>query len=359
MVVEILRISGILWSFFHSGISQYHIIGGEAMSGFFEAIARERFERRLLAAWVIDGEAIGSKALFLREGEVYREDSFPEMLCPPSGAGIVEVGGVRVFIEPLNGKRKLVVCGAGHVALWVIRLGVMLGFDVTVIEDRETFADRAREAGAGRVLCKPFGEALSELDGDDELTAFVVMTREHAHDMDCLRHILQKSYAYAGMMGSHTRTAQLRQQLLEEGFDAHKVEGLRMPIGLPIGARTPEEIAVSVAAELISVMNAVDTGEGFPSGMLDALIDSTAPGVLAVIVEKRGEAPRRPGTKMLVMKDGRVIGTVGGGLAEAEILKTAREMLHAGDRRSRLMQIEMKAGTMQCGGELSVLLVPV
>lgn len=328
------------------------------MPGFFEAIARERFERRLLAAWVIDGEAIGSKALFLREGELYREDSFPEMLCPPSRAGIVEVGGVRVFIEPLNGKRKLVVCGAGHVALWVIRLGVMLGFDVTVIEDRETFADRAREAGAGRVLCKPFGEALGELDGD-ELTAFVVMTREHAHDMDCLRHILQKSYAYAGMMGSHSRTAQLRRRLLEEGFDAHKVEGLRMPIGLPIGARTPEEIAVSVAAELISVMNAVDTGEGFPMGMLDALVSSTAPGVLAVIVEKRGEAPRRPGTKMLVMKDGRVIGTVGGGLAEAEILKTAREMLHAGDRRSRLMQIEMKAGAMQCGGELSVLLVPV
>ena len=80
---------------------------------------------------------------------------------------------------------------------------------------------------------------------------------------------------------------------------------------------------------------------------------------LAMIVEKRGEAPRRPGTKMLVRADGSFLGTVGGGYAEAEILKTARQMIAEGDQRSRVVRITMKKGTMHCGGEIAVFLTAV
>ena len=338
------------------------------MPGFYETIMREKTHRRLLAAWVITGDAAGTKALFARDGDgcalLCRDDAFPAALAAeigktaPDQTGIAEYTGARVFLEPIVAGRRLVVCGAGHVALCVIRLGVALGFEVTVIEDRPEFAEKARAAGAQRVVCRPFTDALDDIPGD-AATAFVVMTREHAHDVDCLRRILQRPCAYAGMMGSRSRSAQIRALLSEEGFDDERVQALRMPIGVPIGARTPEEIAVSVAAELISVMNAADPGEGWPQGMLEALSEPRQPGVLAMIVSKRGEAPRRPGTKMLVTGDGRFVGTVGGGYAEAEILRLAGEMLRDGDKACRLMSIDMNKGPTFCGGEIEVFLLPV
>ena len=337
------------------------------MPGFFERIAEEKHNGHLLAAWVIDGKKAGTKALYSRERGVYVPEAADEGF--PAGAdreirglqaektGMLETDGSRVFLERISGNRKLVICGAGHVSLSVIRITAMLGFQVTAIEDRTEYADKAREAGAHHVICSPFTEALDGITGDDA-TAFVVMTREHTHDVECLRRILGKEYAYAGMMGSRSRTEQIRQQMLEEGFDARKAGQLHMPIGLPIGSRTPEEIAVSVAAELISVLNASDPGEGFPEGMAEELANRPE-GVLAMIVEKNGEAPRKPGTKMLVRNDGSFLGTVGGGYAEAVILKTAWQMIRENARESRLVTVSMKKGTMYCGGEVAVFLLPL
>jgi len=338
------------------------------MPGFFETIANRRKGEPMTAAWIIRGRGAGARALFDRQGEVFRDDQFPEELAGKVRAvqpGILEGAGSRVFLERLTEGKRLVICGAGHVALCVIRIALTLGYEVTVIEDREEFAGKAREAGAQYVACKPFGEALDELP-EDPMTAYVIMTREHSHDVECLRRILQRSFAYAGMMGSRSRTEQVRRQMLEEGFDAEKVERVCMPIGLPIGSRTPEEIAVSVAAELISVLNAANPDEGFPPGIAEELAQmeiqrnrSIVCGILAMIVEKNGEAPRRPGTKMLVRADGSFLGTVGGGYAEAEILRTARQMIEAGNRESRLVRITMKKGTMHCGGEIAVYLTAV
>ena len=303
------------------------------------------------------------KALFDGQELVFQDEGFPAELADGiramdfPQAGLLEQNGSRVFLEWISDGKRLVICGAGHVALCVIRIGVMLGYEITVIEDRSEFAEKAGEAGAYRVICKPFGEALDEA-GDDPMTAFVIMTREPSHDVECLRRVLQRPSAYIGMMGSRSRTEQIRQQMLEEGYDARKVEQIHMPIGLRIGSRTPEEIAVSVAAELISVLNAADPGEGFPPGMAEELTADPS-GVLAMIVEKSGEAPRRPGTKMLVRTDGSFLGTVGGGYAEAEILKTARQMIAEGGRKSRTVRITMKKGTMHCGGEVAVFLTAV
>ena len=252
---------------------------------------------------------------------------------------------------------KLVICGGGHVAQCVIRIGATLGYQMTVIEDRAEYAEKARDAGAQRVMCKPFTEALDET-GDDPMAAYVIMTREHSHDLECLRAILRRPFLYAGMMGSKSRTEQVRQQMLAEGFDPRQVERIHMPIGLQIGSRTPEEIAVSVAAELIAVLNAADPGEGVPPGLAEEVAAEVG-GVLAIIVEKSGEAPRGPGTQMLVRADGSFLGTVGGGYAEAEILKAARQMIADGDRKSRLIRIGMQKGTMRCGGEIAVYLTPV
>ena len=185
------------------------------MPGFFETIAQGKLNGHLLAAWVIDGKEAGTKALYSRDRGEYvpmaADDGFPagtdrEIRGLPAGkTGMLETDGSRVFLERISENRKLVICGAGHVSLSVIQIAVMLGFEVTAIEDRTEYADKAREAGAGHVVCSPFTEALDGIAGDDA-TAFVVMTREHAHDVDCLRRILGKEYAYAGMMGSRSRT---------------------------------------------------------------------------------------------------------------------------------------------------------
>ena len=310
------------------------------MTGFFETITRRKERGPMLAAWIIEGKTAGAKALFEREGCLFRDDGFPEELTAAICAagmrqeGILEKAGCRIFLEPVSGRRKLVICGAGHVSLSVIRVCATLGFEITAIEDREEYAGKAREAGADRVICKSFGEALDGIGGDRS-TAFVIMTREHIHDMDCLRRILRKPYAYAGMMGSRSRTEQIREQMLREGYDA-----------------------VSVAAELIQVMNASDPGEGFPEGLAEELARCPR-GVLAMIVEKSGEAPRRPGTKMLIREDGSITGTVGGGYAEAQIMLTAGKMIREGIRECRLVSIGMQKGIMQCGGEITVFLMPL
>ena len=246
---------------------------GEPMTEFFRIIAGRDKRSRLTAAWILEGQAAGAKALSDRRGIIFRDAQFPpEAAAAVTGnagqTGITEWNGTRIFLDRIPGVPELVICGAGHVSLCLIRQGTMLGYDMTVIEDREEFAEAARNAGARRVICKPFTEALDEL-GEDAGTAYVIMTREHSHDVECLRRILQKPYAYAGMMGSRSRAEEVRRQMLEEGFDVQKVAQLHMPIGLKISSRTPEEIAVSVTAELIAVLNAAEACEGFPHGMAE------------------------------------------------------------------------------------------
>ena len=335
------------------------------MTNFFEKVLREKGSSPLRAAWVIEGPGAGAKALFGREGIRFREESFPLEWAESIRRqeqwkdGLLEIGGARVFLEGVGCGRKLVLCGAGHVSLAVIRVAVLLGYRVTVVEDREEFAARAEAAGAGQVICRPFVEALDTIPGDTE-TAFVIMTREHAHDVECLRRILRKPCAYVGMMGSRTRCAAVRRQLTEEGVDAQRLAEVRMPIGLPIGSRTPAEIAVSVMAEVIQVMNAAHPGEEIPEGMMEELAAAgKGSGVLALIVEKNGEAPRRPGTKMWVRKEGTFLGTVGGGEAEAVILSAARQMILEGTELTRLVRISLKKGDMHCGGQMTVWLLPI
>ena len=119
------------------------------MPGFYETIIHGKAKGQLLAAWIIDGEGAGTKALFDRQEPVFRDEAFPAELaeairtmdCPQ--AGLLKQNGSQVFLERISDGKRLVICGAGHVALCVIRIGVMLGYEITVIEDRSEFAEKA------------------------------------------------------------------------------------------------------------------------------------------------------------------------------------------------------------------------
>ena len=145
---------------------------------------------------------------------------------------------------------RLILCGGGHVSLEVAQIARRLEFELVVIDDRPEFASRERFPMAGQVVCAPFLEALDGL-GSRESDYYVILTRGHAHDRDCLEHVLRGKYAYAGMIGSRTKVAAVKAALEAAGIAREILDGVHSPIGLPIGAQTPAEIAVSIAAELV------------------------------------------------------------------------------------------------------------
>ena len=171
------------------------------MNSFYVNLKAELAEAKeeLWAQTQIDGAEAGKKTLL--KGEPKNTDSV-----------FTNESGERIFQERISRPAKLVICGAGHVSMPIIRMGKMLGFHVTVVEDRPKFADDARRAEADQVYCEPFEDGLAKIKGDTD-TWFVIVTRGHRYDTDCLRTILGKPRAYVGMMGSKRRTAIVKDQL--------------------------------------------------------------------------------------------------------------------------------------------------
>ena len=271
----------------------------------------------------------------------------------------------RIYRERIGRTPKMVICGAGHVSMPIIRMGKMLGFMVTVIEDRPKFADHARAAGADQVLCEPFSDGLSKIRGDSD-SWFIIVTRGHRYDTECLEAILRKPYAYVGMMGSRRRVAIVKDQLEAKGLCREALDGVHTPIGLKIGAETPEEIAVSVMAEIIQVKNAGSAKGGYSPELLDAVLDpdDSREKVLATIISRKGSAPRSVGTKMLIRADGTTVDTIGGGCIESEVIQKALLMMRAEDEGFRLCTVDMTADAaedegMVCGGVVEVMLEKV
>ena len=162
------------------------------------------------------------------------------------------VSGEMLFLETVGKEDRMVICGAGYVGSALAKLSVFAGIHTILLEDRKDFADRAKETGAQEIICRPFDKAIRDLT-EEANTAYVVMTRGHAYDEKCLLEIAKKESYYVGMMGSKTRSAMMREELRLAGVSAEWINRLHAPIGLSIGAQTPEEIAVSVTAELIAV----------------------------------------------------------------------------------------------------------
>ena len=204
---------------------------------FLDELRAEGSQDYLLAT-VLEGEQQGC-VLLLRGGvPVLGGSSLLTAHLPAlqacTATGVLSVGGVPVFAERFGAGPRLVVCGGGHVAVAVVEMAKLLGLPVTALEDRREYADALRAAGADCVRCGPFAEELAKISGGAE-TYFIVVTRAHAYDLDCLKAILQKPAAYVGMMGSRGRAGLVRRQLLEAGADPARWSGSTPPSGLPSG----------------------------------------------------------------------------------------------------------------------------
>lgn len=334
---------------------------------FLENILNNQKKNKIRIATVVQGEKIGQKAFFYN-GVVENtnvDELFHKLAKEENGIiqeeqpVIVEKDGQKIFIESLQKEPHMVICGGGHVSIPVIQMAKMLEFHVTVLEDRPLFADNARRAGADEVICNSFVQGLQQIEGNEN-TYFVIVTRGHRYDVDCLTEILQKDHAYIGMIGSKKRVKSVKELMEEKGFSKELIDSIYSPIGLNIGAETPAEIAVSIMAEIVQVKNTNKGNIGYTKEILQFLEEwkeNQVPVAVVTIISRKGSAPRGTGTKMIVTRDGRMIGTIGGGCAESAIQGQAIQCMEKGE--SKLVFVDMtgkeaEEDGMVCGGVIEV-----
>jgi xanthine dehydrogenase accessory factor len=191
------------------------------------------------------------------ESEKPRTITFNLNQDPKYDTGLVCGGTLDIFIEPILPPASLYIFGAGHVAFNLYRTAKNAGFDVTVVDDRENYANRERFPEAKEVIAEDFEKAMARLS-PSETSYIVIVTRGHRDDMRVLRWAVETRARYVGMIGSKRKTITIFRELIKEGIPEPLFERVHAPVGLDIGAITPEEIAVAITAELIAVRRRVE-----------------------------------------------------------------------------------------------------
>lgn len=163
----------------------------------------------------------------------------------------------RFLVEPPTTVVKLLILGAGHIALPLATMAKIVGYEVSVVDDRPSFANTSRFPTADAVICNDFERAIDGIIINPQ-TFVVIITRGHRYDKVCLRKVINQTASYIGMIGSRKRIKALIADLEEEGVSSELLQNLYSPIGLKIGAETPEELAVSILGELIKVQRELD-----------------------------------------------------------------------------------------------------
>ncbi|MFH1278522.1 MAG: XdhC family protein [Candidatus Eisenbacteria bacterium] len=170
------------------------------------------------------------------------------------------------MIERVSPPERLVIVGAGHVGSAACEVLSTLGFEITVVDEREEFARPERFPRASRVIAGDPGKVLEEL-GEDPEGYYVLLGHGYPADVSALRVLLRRKHRYVGMIGSRRRVETVKRILAKEGFDETEMERIYGPIGLEIEAQTPAEIAVSIAAEIVAVRrNALNPGGSISRG---------------------------------------------------------------------------------------------
>ena len=164
--------------------------------------------------------------------------------------GLVCGGTVLVYIEPIVLEPHLVVLGAGHVGKALSKLARFAGFRVTVVDDREEFAYRENIPDASDLFVTDFGQAFARMPCDEN-TFVVIATRGHNHDLDAVKATLRTDARYIGLLGSKRKKTLLFKALAEAGFSPEDIGRIIIPVGLPIGSVSPEEIAISIMAQIV------------------------------------------------------------------------------------------------------------
>ena len=275
------------------------------------------------------------------------------------------------MVEYYSPKPRLIVLGGGHIAVPLCQIGAILGFHIVVYDDRPSFANKERFPNAETVICDSF-EHVANRANISKNDCVVIVTRGHLHDGLCLRNILEGVFPrYVGMIGSRRRVAIVKKQLEEETGKIESLSRLHAPVGLSIGAETPEEIAISIIAEIVKELRldkpSVDASNRKNSQRFNSIdfelfswlsgeVEETA--ALVTVLYTEGSTPRETGAKMAVLSHGRTIGSIGGGCAEAEVIQKSINIIRDGGHC--LMNVDLTDSAeddgMVCGGTMKVLI---
>ncbi|HEX9020584.1 MAG TPA: XdhC/CoxI family protein [Nitrospirota bacterium] len=199
-----------------------------------------------LGGGCLEADVVQAALMAMRDGNPM---TLPFELTEREG-GLVCGGRVLVYIEPVLLEPHLVILGAGHVGKALAKLARFAGFRVTVADDREEFANRANVPDADDLVVRNFEQAFEHLPVEKD-ACIVVATRGHNHDLDAVRAALKTGAKYIGLLGSRRKKALLHRALRENGFPPEDIDRVITPVGLGIGSVTPEEIAVSIMAQII------------------------------------------------------------------------------------------------------------
>jgi xanthine dehydrogenase accessory factor len=236
--------------------------GVDAVRGVFQSALDGLRERRAgsLVCRIVEGqgEYVAVERGWIPVGDpdgLIGGDVPPEILHRVLESGrpwLARSEGRLTYVEPVVPLPRLIVAGAGHVGRAVARLGRLLDFSVTVIDDRAEFANAENIPEADEIVVGDIGTEMGRIDVPDAY--FVIVTRGHAKDAEALRAVVRRDAAYLGMIGSRTKIEIMHREFLKKGLaTAGEWARIHAPIGLGIGSKTVEEIAVSIAAELVQV----------------------------------------------------------------------------------------------------------
>ena len=280
----------------------------------------------------------------------------------------VDIDGAA-YTRLFRPKERLILLGGGHIAQPLCSIAAMLGFGVTVVDDRPSFANHPRFPEAEQIVCDAFTHAIRELDiqaGD----YLAVITRGHRYDADCLRTVLSGTMPmYLGLLGSRRRTIALLAMLEQEGFERDRLDAIHTPIGLDIGALSVQEIAVSIAAELVQCRrqglnrrskSCILTEETFAEDVLADILERDIPRALLLVYETSGSTPVKSGAFMTVDQNFQAKGTIGGGCSESAVLRDAFHLIGTGKRQCVTVNMSNDVAAeegMVCGGQMKVLLM--
>lgn len=282
---------------------------------------------------------------------------------------VTEEQDTTTLIEPFYPKERLIIFGGGHIALPLVEFGAKIGFSVVVVDDRPDFANKKRFPLASEVYCESFERCFDRLNITEQ-DYLVIVTRGHRYDTVCLRKIMQRNESiYVGMIGSRRRVIEVKESLKEEGFDAQRLERVCTPIGLAIGAVTPEEIAISIIAQIISRkrLDPIDQEKFHVVNRSDLdfevmellATETTEAKSIVTILSSQGSVPRRAGAKMVVYPTGKIVGSIGGGCSEAAVIRNALDIIGSGEYMVQTVDMSgdiAESEGMACGGIMKVLI---
>ena len=281
--------------------------------------------------------------------------------------------GTRVLLEPFFPEARLIILGGGNISDHLVRIASQAGFKVTVVDDRLSYANKDRFPTADKVICEDFEKAIDDLKVSRN-DYVVIVTRGHKYDKECLRRVLNLKPEYLGMIGSKRRVKGIKDQLIEEGYEAELLDKMCSPIGFRIGGITPMEIAISIISQIIAkkrigVTDMVDC-QNAKKRKNYSDIDMKVLGNLSqedserraivTVTSTKGSTPRGAGAKMIVWPGGKFLGSIGGGCSEGDVIVAARDLID--DEEAFItMEVDMtgdvaKEEGMVCGGTMNVLI---